>query len=115
MRADLAEAAGVRESSEQPSVGPAVHGRRGRPPIHVRADFRDTLPPLFREIGQVYALRVTSKRLREISLLMLVVPAGIGSLVGTLAHIEWLQRTGVILLLIVGAVALTDWMRASAG
>lgn len=54
-----------------------------------------------------------SKGLRGVLLLLPLAAASVGSLVGMFAHVEWLQRTGVILLLIVGAVALTDWMRAS--
>ena len=56
-----------------------------------------------------------AKRLQEVTLLLLAVPAGIASLAGVLLHVEWLQRTGMILLLIAGVVALTDWMRASVG
>lgn len=57
---------------------------------------------------------MTAKGVRGVLLLMLLVPASIGSFVGVFSHIEWLQRLGVILLLIVGTVAVTDWMRAAA-
>ena len=56
---------------------------------------------------------VTMKRLRGIMLLCLVVFATAGSVFGVVADLQWMQRSGVMLLVIVGLVALRDWMRAA--
>lgn len=56
---------------------------------------------------------MTIKGLHGVALSVLLVLAIIASVAGTLAHDERMQRLGVILLVIVGLMALTDWMRAA--
>ncbi len=56
---------------------------------------------------------MTIKRLQGVTLSALLVLAIIASVVGMFAHDEWMQRLGVMLLVVVGLIALTDWLRAA--
>ncbi len=57
---------------------------------------------------------MTGKRLQDVTLSVVLVLATIAAVVGIFAHDEWMQRLGVILLVAVGLIALTDWMRTRA-
>jgi len=56
---------------------------------------------------------MNAKRLSRIILLCLLAIATTGSVFGMVADVRWLQRAGVMLLVIVGLLALRDWMRAA--
>ena len=57
---------------------------------------------------------MVGKRLHDITLSVVLVLATIATGVGILAHDEWMQRLGVVLLVTVGLIALTDWVRTRA-
>lgn len=57
---------------------------------------------------------MVGKRLHDITLSVVLVLATIAIGVGILAHDEWMQRLGVVLLVTVGLIALTDWVRTRA-
>jgi uncharacterized membrane protein YhaH (DUF805 family) len=52
------------------------------------------------------------KRLHDITLSVVLVLATIAAAVGIFAHDEWMQRLSIVLLVTVGLIALTDWMRS---
>jgi uncharacterized membrane protein YhaH (DUF805 family) len=54
---------------------------------------------------------MTGKRLHDITLSVVLVLATIATGAGIFAHDEWMQRLGVVLLVTVGLIALTDWVR----
>jgi len=57
---------------------------------------------------------MTGKKLHAITLSVVLVLATIAAVAGIFAHDEWMQRLGVVLLVTVGLIALTDWMRSRA-
>lgn len=57
---------------------------------------------------------MTAKRLHAITLSVVLVLASIATVVGIFANDEWMQRLGVALLVTVGLIALTDWVRTRA-
>lgn len=57
---------------------------------------------------------MTGKKLRGATVWALLVLASIAFLVGMFAHDQWMTRLGVIFLVILGLIALTDWMHTAA-
>ncbi len=56
---------------------------------------------------------MTVQRPHGVTLSVLLVLAIIANVAGMFAGDPWMQRLGVILLVIVGLIALTDWIRAT--